>query len=436
MTTPSNINTNPPVQPTPPSSADSASTQQPAPTGAPPVTVQADVATGAIKKEPDSKSTKMEKPTPTTSAAAAAFESVAKEGAKSVASKKQSTTADEEFNIDSLAILEDEPDADDLEELTTKKAVLTRHISHTDIHPIINGYGETRPSIDPNEVRHKLMPWLDSLEEEGRTAEDYVETLLRYANECGLDETCLAQLMTNDKSATEIPADKMTRSDIYLAVRDAVANSLLSLHRSFSHMKGWSVQGNTALHKILKELIDNVSLPIEKAEIIDGWLRDPNNLREVVKTYNLLILGEQRPVAEKMYVFPVALCSCSGIRDLILDSQPFTQLPHEISKMTSLNRLLITDSRLKSLPDSICQLPLRELVVTAANLTSLPKELGNIATLQKLDVGGNPLTDLPESVIKAIEDGRLEFHMFDLDSLNPDTVERIRVAQEKNKKQK
>ncbi|XP_039280765.1 leucine-rich repeat and calponin homology domain-containing protein isoform X2 [Nilaparvata lugens] len=101
-----------------------------------------------------------------------------------------------------------------------------------------------------------------------------------------------------------------------------------------------------------------------------------------------------------------------------LSKNRFWELPEDITKFWSLEKLVCYHNAIRSIPESIvclqslvhldlsrnhlstvpvalCQLPLETLMLANNRLTALPDELGQCATLTQLDVSCNQITHLP-----------------------------------------
>jgi internalin A len=82
-----------------------------------------------------------------------------------------------------------------------------------------------------------------------------------------------------------------------------------------------------------------------------------------------------------------------------LSRRSLTRLPPEITQLTNLQELLLSDNRLTALPPEIGQLTnLQVLRLNGNELTALPPEIGQLTNLQVLRLDGNELTALPPEI--------------------------------------
>ena len=81
------------------------------------------------------------------------------------------------------------------------------------------------------------------------------------------------------------------------------------------------------------------------------------------------------------------------------DNNQITYLDSDLGKLTKLERLLLNQIELDSLPEAIGELgKLRELHVRNNGLRSLPQSIGMLTNLEVLDLSFNMLSSLPDSL--------------------------------------
>ncbi|MFI4918778.1 MAG: leucine-rich repeat domain-containing protein [Legionellales bacterium] len=94
-----------------------------------------------------------------------------------------------------------------------------------------------------------------------------------------------------------------------------------------------------------------------------------------------------------------------GLTSLSAQFNQITELPKAIAKLSILEELNLQNNRLVNLPKAIAELSiLEELNLQNNLLVNLPKEIAHTDRLQQLDVTNNLLTDLSEEVSQAIDE--------------------------------
>ena len=93
------------------------------------------------------------------------------------------------------------------------------------------------------------------------------------------------------------------------------------------------------------------------------------------------------------------------IEDLVylrtLDLSYTNKLPESIGKLTNLEVLDLSGTKIEELPESIGKLTnLENLYLSATNIEKLPKSIGKLTNLKYLDLGGTNIEELPESIGK------------------------------------
>jgi hypothetical protein len=98
---------------------------------------------------------------------------------------------------------------------------------------------------------------------------------------------------------------------------------------------------------------------------------------------------------------PVTLCALNTLKLLVLDGNALTQLPSELGQLSKLEKLSVAGNKLMKLPASLGSLAsLKSLTVSGNALTSLPDTLGSCACLEEVDASRNALTGLPAALGK------------------------------------
>ena len=96
---------------------------------------------------------------------------------------------------------------------------------------------------------------------------------------------------------------------------------------------------------------------------------------------------------------PGSLCALTTLKLLVMDGNALTQLPAELGQLKKLEKLSVAGNKLTALPEALGQLQsLKSLTVSGNALTSLPDALGSCACLEEIDASRNALACLPVSL--------------------------------------
>nr|XP_034840076.1 leucine-rich repeat and calponin homology domain-containing protein isoform X2 [Maniola hyperantus] len=83
------------------------------------------------------------------------------------------------------------------------------------------------------------------------------------------------------------------------------------------------------------------------------------------------------------------------LEKLLLSQNIIRSVPDGVGGLQSLTYLDLSSNQLTELPREVCLMPLQVLLVPDNVLTSLPKEIGKMTTLAELDASNNRLTQVP-----------------------------------------
>lgn len=97
----------------------------------------------------------------------------------------------------------------------------------------------------------------------------------------------------------------------------------------------------------------------------------------------------------RFWELPVEVTKFWSLEKLYCYHNVIRSVPESIVFLQSLVYLDLSRNHLSSLPVAICQLPLEILLIANNRLTALPEELGRCKTLMELDVSCNQITHLP-----------------------------------------
>ncbi|CAI9281504.1 unnamed protein product [Lactuca saligna] len=133
-------------------------------------------------------------------------------------------------------------------------------------------------------------------------------------------------------------------------------------------------------------------------------------------------------------MFSESICGLQRLRKLILKSYP--EVPKDIDHLECLEELVLSSTKGRHLPDSICMLKhLKSLeLLSCGRLEKLPKDLGQLECLQKLRLSSTKVKRLPDTIcmlkqlksLKIISCGRLQRLPKDLGQL--ECLEKLRLS--------
>ncbi len=196
------------------------------------------------------------------------------------------------------------------------------------------------------------------------------------------------------------------------------------LHRSvaFPLLKRLTEAGDPTVKKVFKrEIVSRLRKgfpPVVKFLNKEGFLTYLNN-GEIERMF-----PECEFVEFKKKKFPVVY----GILNLSNIKLDDINKVKDISKLTSLEVLDLSENRLKSIPETIGNLTsLKELLIWDNQLESLPESIGNLASLQELNLAINEIESLPESIgnlksIKTLDLGGLKYVSCNVLESLPDSI--------------
>jgi internalin A len=106
---------------------------------------------------------------------------------------------------------------------------------------------------------------------------------------------------------------------------------------------------------------------------------------------------------------PEVIFNCKYLVNIDLSNDPFcdeehknkiTTIPDNISKLTSLKRLNVSNNQLKHISDQISNIPrLTYLILNKNNLTEISAKIANMKSLQELCLDDNPFEMLPPEIV-------------------------------------
>jgi Leucine-rich repeat (LRR) protein len=104
-------------------------------------------------------------------------------------------------------------------------------------------------------------------------------------------------------------------------------------------------------------------------------------------------------VANPLAGFPAAVTRMATLEELIVTEAGLTSVPESIGALSSLTTLRLAGNKLESLPESIGDLArLTTLELDRNHLRALPASIGRLKSLRVLKIEDNPLEELPDAI--------------------------------------
>ncbi|KAG5514369.1 hypothetical protein RHGRI_035695 [Rhododendron griersonianum] len=206
--------------------------------------------------------------------------------------------------------------------------------------------------------------------------------------------------MKNCTKLRKLPSSIMTLKSL-----ESLDLSGCSMLGKFSGFKGSpsKSQFSFLLSWIFKtKKVDSLSLSLPPVLGL-SWLKDlrmdncnlsylPNEVGNLI-SLETLDLGKN-----KLRTLPDSICNLTRLKKLYLSDCDVSHLPNEIGRLVTLKTLILEGNSLLTLPDSICNLTrLEELNLSECDVSHLPGEIGRLISLKSLNLRQNNLLTLPDS---------------------------------------
>ncbi|XP_020099486.1 plant intracellular Ras-group-related LRR protein 7 [Ananas comosus] len=129
-----------------------------------------------------------------------------------------------------------------------------------------------------------------------------------------------------------------------------------------------------------------------------------NKIAEIPPEIDRLLTLQRLVLAGNLLEFlPANIGNLRNLKAITLDGNRMSVLPDELGSLSRLERLSISGNSLISLPKTIGNLrSLLLLNVSNNKLKSLPESIGDCISLEELQANGNSIDDLPSSICNLI----------------------------------
>ena len=132
---------------------------------------------------------------------------------------------------------------------------------------------------------------------------------------------------------------------------------------------------------------------------------------------------------EDIKELPPEIGRLTSLERLTVVGNELTSLPPEIGQLTQLTSLSLASNRLMSLPPELGELTdLTDLDLSENQLTSLPPEIGQLTSLSELWLGDNELTSLPPEIGQLAQLTQLDLGYNRLETLPPEILQLTRLT--------
>ncbi|KAJ1295346.1 hypothetical protein BS78_01G216600 [Paspalum vaginatum] len=169
---------------------------------------------------------------------------------------------------------------------------------------------------------------------------------------------------------------------------------------SKSRSERWKLTGVVALNdcdlKAVPEEVWDCGLSIRILDISNNSIKEIPHKISALKSLNKLLLTANDITDEN--ISWEGLSSLRKLLNLSLSENRMISLPSTLGSLTSLRELRVANNSLDSLPIEIGLLKHLEILIASNNrITSLPSSIGDCESLIEVDLSSNLLTELPEA---------------------------------------
>ena len=135
---------------------------------------------------------------------------------------------------------------------------------------------------------------------------------------------------------------------------------------------------------------------------VSGNLYEESNLIDIPESIGKLTSLQRLDLSyTRISTLLESIVKLTSLQCLDLSGTQISTLPESIGKMTSLQNLDLCDTQIRTLPASIGKLmSLQCFDLSGTQISTLPESIGNLANLQSLDLSWTQINTLPESIVK------------------------------------
>jgi len=167
-----------------------------------------------------------------------------------------------------------------------------------------------------------------------------------------------------------------------------------------SRSERWKLTGVVALHdcdlKVVPEEVWDCGPSIRILDISNNSIKEIPHKISALKSLNKLLLTAN-DIADDSICWEGLSC-LQKLLNLSLSKNRLVSLPSTLGLLTSLRELRVANNRLDNLPIEIGQLKHLQILIASNNrITSLPSSIGDCESLAEVDLSSNLLTELPEA---------------------------------------
>lgn len=200
-----------------------------------------------------------------------------------------------------------------------------------------------------------------------------------------------SQIDTTKKTEILIRVTKANKKSVYEDINKLISNGLAKNYTSMTLFGDFDT-----IPSFIGEFINICDLSIDPFH----GVKLTDNLNSLKKIFSLRILGELNGVSDSVKLptleifeiasslkFPNTITNWYNLKRVEFSSSRFKNIPIEITKLKSLEELILCNDVIKSLPDEIIEFSfLRILSLKMKNLTVLPANLCDLKSLKELYV--------------------------------------------------
>lgn len=145
----------------------------------------------------------------------------------------------------------------------------------------------------------------------------------------------------------------------------------------------------------IEELKSGTLLGATHIKLACGLTEFPVELFEIAKTLEVLDMTDN-----KLSMLPENFADFKKLKILFLSNNNFTKLPTVLSQCPKLSMIGFRNNQIETVEENALPLTTRWLILTDNKLKKLPNSMGDLSLLQKCMLSGNKLTTLPQSMVK------------------------------------
>lgn len=149
------------------------------------------------------------------------------------------------------------------------------------------------------------------------------------------------------------------------------------------------------MHQTIADLKEGRLHKASRLQITEGLTEFPTEIYDLSDTLEVLDLSNNQ-----LSELPADFGRLRKLKRLFLSNNRFGALPSVLADCASLEMIGFKTNQIVTVPENALPLATRWLILTDNKVKHLPDSMGDLTKLQKLMLAGNELTTIPESMVK------------------------------------